>query len=207
MIDQLMAAVGAWGAPALSVILAINCLGLPFPTSLLLLAVGAIAADGGLSATSVLAWGIGGAVAGDQAGYWAGRVGGRGAIRAVSARFHLGAALARAEAVSERWGAVGVFLTRWLLSPVGPYVNLVAGVGRMPWTLFTVWGLLGEVIWVALYTGLGYAFADSIPAAADLLGTATWFLLAAAATAALGWTLLRHRPRHAEAHSPGAPRP
>lgn len=201
MIDTLMAAVGAWGAPVLSVILAINCFGLPFPTSLLLLAVGAIAADGGLSAAAVLAWGVGGAVAGDQAGYWVGRLGGRGLVAAAAARFSLGPALAKAEAAAGRWGALGVFLTRWLFSPLGPSMNLVAGVGRMPWPVFTVWGFLGEAVWVGLYTGLGYAFAGSIPAIADLLGTATWFLIAAAATAALGWALLRRRP------TPAPPRP
>ncbi|WP_181700072.1 DedA family protein [Chthonobacter albigriseus] len=203
MIDSLMTAVGSYGAPALFLILAVNCFGLPFPTSLLLLAVGAIAADGDLASSSILAWGVSGAILGDQAGYWLGRAGGRTLLAAASDRLQLGPALARAEAYSSRWGAIGVFLTRWLLSPLGPYVNLVAGAARMPWILFTVSGILGETVWVSIYMGLGLAFADSVPALADLLGNVTWFLLAAAVTALIGWKLLtwpssEHAPHGAD---------
>ena len=197
MIELLMDAVGDWGAPALFALLAVNCFGVPFPMSLLLLAVGAIVADGDLDAVTVLLSGIAGAIVGDQAGYWLGRVGGRPAMAAAARRFALAGAMERAEAFSRRHGAPGVFLTRWLLSPLGPYVNIVAGTTHMPWPAFTAWGALGEAVWVGIYVGLGAAFSDAVPALADLLGNATWFLVALAATLGLGFAVYRmRRPAH-----------
>jgi membrane protein DedA with SNARE-associated domain len=68
---------------------------------------------------------------------------------------------------------------------------------RLPWVLFTVAGVAGEAIWVALYVGLGAAFSTSVQALADVLGNLTWFLVAGGITILLGWRLavVLRRPR------------
>lgn len=190
-----MAAVAAYGGAALAVILSVNCIGVPFPTSLVMLAVGALSADGDLAfwETGLLA--TSGAVAGDQAGYWLGRIGGAPMLAVVASRLRATTAMLKAEAFARRWGGLGVFLTRWLLSPLGPYVNLVAGVSGVGWPVFLLWSALGEALWVFLYIGLGFAFGDRIDALADLLGNAAWFLVALLATIALGVKLFGRRRR------------
>ena len=45
--------------------------------------------------------------------------------------------------------------------------------------------MAGEAVWVALYVGLGAAFADDILALADLLGSASGLLAALAVAGAL----------------------
>ncbi len=52
-------------------------------------------------------------------------------------------------------GALAVFLSRWLFSPLGPYVNFAGGAARLDWGRFTWAGIAGETVWVALYVGLG----------------------------------------------------
>ena len=43
-------------------------------------------------------------------------------------------------------------------------MNLIAGAADLPRKRFTLWGALGEAVWVALYVGLGYAFAGRLDA-------------------------------------------
>lgn len=192
-----MAAVAAYGGAALAVILAINCLGVPFPTSLVMLAAGALSADGDLAYWDTGLLATAGAVLGDQTGYWLGRLGGGPMVARLAGRLNATAAIAKAEVFARRWGGIGVFLTRWLLSPLGPYVNLVAGAAGVGWPVFLVWSTLGEGLWVFLYTGLGFAFADRIEAVADILGNAAWFLVALAATVGLGVKLFGRTRRDA----------
>jgi membrane-associated protein len=56
---------------------------------------------------------------------------------------------------------------------------------------FALWGVAGEIVWVSLYVGLGYSFADNITSIASLLGNASGFITALAIVIALGWWLVR----------------
>jgi membrane-associated protein len=188
--EALMLFVSEYGALALFVILAVNCLGVPFPTSLIMLAAGSLVEQGEMALVAVLAGSIAGAVAGDQLGYFIGRFGGDRAARPLAARLNAGVAIARAEAFMQKWGGIGVFLTRWLLSPLGPYVNFVAGMTRYSWPSFSFWDLLGESLWVVGYVMLGVTFSRSVQNLASLLGNFTWFLVFAAATLFLGWKVI-----------------
>lgn len=82
-----------------------------------------------------------------------------------------------------------MFLSRWLLSPLGPWVNAAAGLSDMPLRRFTPWEVTGEALWVALYVGTGHAAAGSIEAAQAAIGNALGALVAGAGAAALGWWL------------------
>ncbi len=192
MTEALMVFVVDHGALALFLILAVNCVGVPFPTSLIMLAVGSLIEQGEMALWPVLAAGIGGAVLGDQTGYVIGRWGGARITGAIALRGEGAGAIARARALTEKWGGLGVFFTRWLLSPLGPYVNLASGAMRYPWERFLFWDFLGEALWVTAYVGLGIAFSRSVQNIADVLGSLTWFLVFGAATLFLGWRLFAH---------------
>lgn len=161
-----------------------SCLALPFPASIVMLAAGGFAAAGDLVLWQVIAAALGGAVMGDQIGYGAGRLGGTPLVaRLAQGSTTAARARARAEAAMARHGALAVFLTRWLFSPLGPYVNLLSGAMRHGWARFTFWGVLGEAVWCGLYVLMGQAFAGRLQAASDMLSSMLG--LVATATAAL----------------------
>jgi len=68
-------------------------------------------------------------------------------------------------------------------------MNLVMGAARMNRANFTFWGVLGEVVWVTIYVGLGYAFGDQIETVASIAGNFSGVLAAGAVTLGLGFWL------------------
>ena len=66
-------------------------------------------------------------------------------------------------------------------------------------------GVAGEMVWVGLYVGIGYAFGANLEAATELASSALGLLAALAALAAFGWWLWV--PRDAAAVDPRRCRP
>ena len=193
-VESLLELFGIWGAPLLFVVLLFGAIGLPLPSSILLVASGAMMAQGDLGITTSLLAAACGAIAGDQIGYWIGRTGGRTLVDRFSTG-KMARQVSAAEAFADRWGGLGVFLSRWLVSPLGPYINIVAAIARLPWPVFTAWGVAGEIVWVIAYAGLGYAVGHSIETLTDMLINGSWMIVAAGAVIVLG-TRLRKAMRH-----------
>ncbi len=84
---------------------------------------------------------------------------------------------------------MAVFLSRWLVSPLGPWVNLVARSTGYGWPRFTAAGVAGESVWAGLYVGTGYGFAGNVEAASQALGSALGMIGGAGAVVALGYWL------------------
>ncbi|MWD29789.1 DedA family protein [Aquicoccus sp. SCR17] len=208
MSDWLYGYIAAFGTPLLFLTTFASCLALPVPSSLMMLAAGAFAASGDLSLLSVVLAALAGAVAGDQAGYWLGTRGGRWIDRATS-KGKARAAADRARDMLERRGGVAVFLSRWLASPLGPYVNFAAGATRMDRRRFTLWDVAGEAVWVTIYVGLGWLFGERIDMIETVTGNISGLLaglvLLAGSFALLRQQLREHRQRqeHASAHGDG----
>lgn len=180
---------GLYGLPAAALVLALGQFGIPMPTSLVLLMIGALSAQGDSELAIGGLWAVGGAVAGDQAGFQLGR-------SAAGKAGHLSGRLGqlmqktrKAEAHVKRWGGSGVFISRWLVTPLGPAVNIASGATGLGWTVFTFWGVAGEVLWVAIYVGIGYGFSSNIETLAGILGNFTLALAFLAIAAAIGWKL------------------
>ncbi len=195
MTDWFLALIADWGALALGLVTFLSCLALPVPSSMMMLAAGAFVASGDLAAGSVAAAALAGAVAGDQAGYGLGRWGYARAETWLRKSPLRTAVLDRARDSVQRRGALAVFLSRWMFSALGPYVNLLAGGAGMRWAPFTAMIVAGEAVWVALYIGLGYAAGGQIEAAAQLAGNAAGLLASLAVAAGLAWLLWRIWPR------------
>jgi membrane protein DedA with SNARE-associated domain len=189
MTQALLALVPVWGPWLLGSAVFLSCLGLPVPASMLLLAAGGFVAAGDLALPTVAAAAMAGLVAGDHAMFALGRLGGAGTARRLSAA---GGMLDRARDLLANRGGVVVFLSRWLMSPLGPYVNFAAGASGQPWAVFAAWGLAGEVLWIAIYLGLGHAFAGSLAAASDMALNVVLLMGAAALALGLGvWAFRR----------------
>ena len=139
----------------------------------------------------------GAAILGDHVGYVVGRVGGRRAVDAIVRRTGRREAMRRAEAFITHWGAPGIFFTRWLVTALGPWVNLGSGVAVYPWPKFLFWDVVGEAVWVAAYVTLGQLFHDRVADLADLLGNIGWLLLALLLAVASGWALVHEFRRAA----------
>ena len=190
MTDALFALVPLYGGWIVLAATFLSCLALPIPSSLMMLAAGAFAAAGDLSLTWAAASAWIGAVLGDQAGFAIGRHGGAPLVARLRAR-KSAQALERARRMLDENAVRSVFLTRWLFSPLGPYVNFLGGALTLDWRRFTLGSVAGETVWVSLYVGLGYGFGSRIEMIADLAGNLTGFLAAGLVAALLGRRLLR----------------
>lgn len=191
MSDTLTALVPEYGLWLIALVTFLSCLAVPVPASLLMVAGGSFAAAGDLSLSTTAAVAYAGAMAGDQAGYAIGRRGSGLMRRMETAGGQRRVLFRRARELATRWGGLGVFLSRWLLSPLGPYVNFIGGASGIRWAVFTFAAAAGEAIWVAFYIGLGFAFSDQIDMVVDIAGNVSGMLAAAVLAVILGRMALR----------------
>jgi membrane-associated protein len=192
MSDQLLAAVSQYGAPALFGIVAIAAVGLPLPVTLLLLIAGSMISQGAMNLWVAIAAAGAGSIVGDQAGYAIGRWGGPAVIAKVTGWLGKRATAHPMMEKAKAWGGFGIFVTRWLLSPLGPWINLASGTAGYPWHRFLFWDALGETTGAALYIFLGRYFSDRIIALDGVLGDLTWAIVAFIAASIFGFQLLRY---------------
>lgn len=198
MTDWLLLNLTNYGYSLLFVTTFLSCLALPVPASLAMMTAGAFAASGDLILWATASSALGGAVAGDQTGFLLGRVG----SSRMSPFFvrHRGRAklISRARRLTDQYGGPGIFLSRWLVSPLGPYANFVSGATHYQWHRFTLWGISGELVWVLLYTSLGYIFAANIDLVAQIAADTSGLIAASAMTVGIGLYLIHAMNRHAK---------
>jgi len=210
MTETVFALVTAWGPMVIFASAFLSCLALPIPTSLMMLTGGAFAAAGDLALWQVVLAAWIGAVAGDQTGYLIGRVGGAPVVARLARAPARAAVLARARALVDRQGGIGVFLSTWAVAPLGPWVNFIAGATGLSWARFTLADVTGEVIWVTLYTGLGQVFAANISlvadAMSDIVGLVVALVVAAAAALWIRAVLKAQKARSQARPGPGIDR-
>jgi membrane-associated protein len=178
--------------PIVGLTVLVSAIGVPLPSTVLVLAAGALAADGdpspfGLVAVIVLA-----AILGDVVSYTLGRVGGDAAVSRWGSRVGLTAErIAPLEQRFERWGGLLVVVTRCLLTGLALPTNLLAGAGRYPLGSFLGYALIGECIWAGGLTGLGWWYGTNWVALLDYLNDAFSALTALAVAVALAVVLFR----------------
>ncbi|NJM42055.1 MAG: DedA family protein, partial [Anaerolineae bacterium] len=110
-----------YGLVAVFISVLVSAIGLPLPTSFLLLFAGSTVANGDLQFLPVVAAGAAGAIIGDHIGYGIGWFGGRGFAMRFIRKLNGEALLERAETTARKWGGPSIFLSRWLITAVGPY--------------------------------------------------------------------------------------
>ncbi len=209
MSEQILAALALYGEPALFVITIVASIGIPLPVMLLLIVAGSLAAQGTLNFAAAVSVAAVGSVAGDQIGYAIGRWGGHALVGRITRLLGGAKRLESIDAKVRRWGGPGVFFSRWLVTPLGPWVNLASGLADYPWLRFTLWDVAGEAIFAALYIGFGLAFSDRVQELQSILGDLTWAFVAMLAAAIIGWKLFspQRRAGTAAPAKPSATRP
>ncbi|MEF2071792.1 DedA family protein [Consotaella aegiceratis] len=191
MSDELLALAVSHGAPLVMAVVAASCLGLPVPSSLLMLVSGSLIGAGEFDLGTIALGCLAAAVLGDQIGFFLGRTVGGYLIAYLVRHESLQEPIERAKTLVGSRGGPGVFFSRWLASPLGPYVNLIAGSMSMRWLRFTAFGVAGELVWVALYVGLGLVFGNYVSEIAELASNASAFIAAGIVAAGLGLYLWR----------------
>jgi membrane protein DedA with SNARE-associated domain len=197
--DQLLAWLSQYGLPVLFGVIAIAAVGIPLPISMMLVAAGSFVELGEMKLWQVIVVASAGAVLGDQIGYALGRWGGHRVADWIKRRRKNGDQVEKADAFARRWGAAGIFFSRWLVTPLGPWLNLSSGMTRYPWGRFLFWDVLGEVLWVVLYVMIGKFFSDRVQELVEILGNLAWVVVGLIAAAILGWKLMKYlRPALSE---------
>lgn len=186
-----LALVPDWGALIVGLANLLACMALPIPASLVMLAAGAFIATGDLIPATVWSAAILGAIAGDQIGYAVGRLG----LTRLAGRFATNRRAVRMGHKAARWldrrRIPALFLSRWAVSALGPYINLAAGAARMRWLDFTLPAVAGELVWCTIYLGLGWGFARDIEFIGEALGNLAFAASAGVVALVLGRALLR----------------
>lgn len=165
MSDFLLTQIINYGAPILGIIVFIGALGVPFPGTLIVIAVGAFAKQGLIAWQSTGLIALACVVLGDSLsfgmGYYA-----RGPMLQ---RFQESKQWMKAEETFNRWGGMAVVWTRFLITGIAVPVNLIAGTSGFPFRRFIIYDLAGESVWIFGYGGLGYLFGTQWERVSDVL--------------------------------------
>jgi membrane protein DedA with SNARE-associated domain len=201
--DALLEWYADYSYPVLLLSVLLENAGVPVPGEMAVLVAGFLASPAG-GARFGLGWVIAltftAAVAGDNLGYWLGR-------RLARPRIHHGRgflwltpqALQRAEAYFKRYGALTVFVARFVTG-LRVVAALATGALGMPWSRFVLANAAGTAVWASTVALLGYGFGRSWQLVHHWLGWGSWILVGIAALV-IGlrhlWSRLRQRGRTA----------
>jgi membrane protein DedA with SNARE-associated domain len=191
-----------YGSPMFALALFLGALGVPVPATFLVLAAGGFVRQGVLNAPSTLGLGLAGAVTGDLISYGLGRFA-RGWIQG---RFGQTASWQKASENIQRRGGIAIYLTRWLVTPLAVPTNLTAGSGGYPLGRFLGFDAAGELTWLLLYGGVGYAFGSQWEVVSELVSDFSGVIVGVVALGA-GLTLLLRRNQKAPVKMPQPAKP
>jgi membrane-associated protein len=123
-----------------------------------LFAAGVFAAPGGgLHLAALLITLYIAAVLGNTSNYWIGRRIGRSIIDSGRVKSLTPERLAKVQAMFDKYGMLAVVLTRFF-PIIRTFAPFLAGVGSMHFGRFTLFNAIGGVLWVTIFTLLGYFF-------------------------------------------------
>jgi membrane-associated protein len=131
----------------------------PFlPGDSLLFAAGVFAAPGGgLNLAALLGILYAAAILGNTSNYWIGRKIGRAIIHSGRIKALTPERMEKVQALFDRYGVLAVVITRFF-PIIRTFAPFLAGVGGMNFGRFTLFNVIGGVLWVTIFTLLGYFF-------------------------------------------------
>src|SRR6478735_3409709 len=109
------------------------------------------------------------AALGDQVGYLIGRRTGPRVFERKESGFFSRASVDRTQSFFDRFGGAAVMVARFV-PVVRTFAPVAAGVGKMRWSLFTVFNVAGSAVWATAVIMLGYGLGH-IPGVADFVSS------------------------------------
>ena len=163
-LDAIAALAPTWGLVFVFVFMTIESSFIPFPSEVVMIPAGFLAARGELGFASPLAGvaaavavGIVGSLAGAYVNYFLALRVGKPFLERYGRWFFLKPeALARACEVFNRYGAAATFVCR-MIPAIRQLISIPAGIARMPLGSFTVFTALGAGVWTAVLACVGFA--------------------------------------------------
>ena len=177
----------AYGPPVIGCVLLLGGIGIPVPASLVVIAAGAFVQQEILDPLPSLIAGFFAVVVGDSISYWIGKR----AVSLVSPRFISHDHLHLAGKKFSRYGGGMIIATRSILSTLAIPTNLTAGSSDYPFVRYLVYDMIGELIWIVGYGGLGYLFGSAWEDISDLVTNIGGFLGTLVIVIALVYLLAR----------------
>ena len=159
-LEALVAQYGAWIYAILFVIVfcETGLVVLPFlPGDSMLFAAGAIAAVGGMNIFALIGTLIGAAILGDWLNFEIGKHYGRRLFANPDSRIFRQSYLHKTEQYFAKYGGRTVVIARFI-PIVRTFAPFVAGMGQMSYGYFLRYNVVGAVVWVTLFSLLGYFF-------------------------------------------------
>jgi membrane protein DedA with SNARE-associated domain len=185
-----------WGV---ALLMAIENVVLPMPSELIMPLAGFLAARGRMSLTGVILAGAIGSAIGALPLYAVARTYGKTHVTQWVDRHGKwlllrGRDLVRASERFDRHRALAVFFSQ-LLPGVRGLISLPAGFAKMQVVVFELTNFLGTLIWCAVLAWLGHLLGANYERVHDVLGPATWVLLAGLFVWTAVWLIRRRRRR------------
>lgn len=131
----------------------------PFlPGDSLLFAAGVFCADGGgLNIWAALILFSSAAILGNTSNYWIGRGFGHVIIDSGRVKSLTPERIEKVHGFFERWGALAIVITRFF-PIIRTFAPFLAGTSHMSFIKFTIFNAIGGILWVSIFTLLGYFF-------------------------------------------------
>ena len=167
-LDSIAALAPTWGLLFIFVFMAIESSFVPFPSEVVMIPAGFLAARGELAGGSpalavwiAIAVGVLGSLAGAFVNYYLALWVGKPFLEKYGKWFFLKpAALERACEVFNKYGAATTFVCR-MVPAIRQLISIPAGISKMPLGSFTLFTGLGAGIWTAILTFVGYGLGKS----------------------------------------------
>ena len=131
----------------------------PFlPGDSLIFAAGVFAAPGGgLNIAALIILLTTAAIIGNTSNYWIGRKMGQVIIDSGRVKSLTPQRIARVQTMFDKYGLLAIVLTRFF-PIIRTFAPFLAGVGAMKFGRFTLFNVIGGVLWVSIFSLLGYFF-------------------------------------------------
>ena len=167
-LDAIAALAPTWGLLFIFVFMAIESSFIPFPSEVVMIPAGFLAARGEMGIGSPLAavWvaiavGVLGSLAGAYVNYYLALWVGKPFLEKYGKWFFLkSAALERACEVFNKYGAATTFVCR-MVPAIRQLISIPAGIAKMPLGSFTLFTGLGAGVWTAILAFVGYGLGKS----------------------------------------------
>jgi membrane-associated protein len=179
----ILGSISTYGLPLVMAIFLVNSLGLPLPSTLIVLTIGVFVHQGILPFTPTLLLSI---------VFFVGRL----SRSWIPSRIENSPQLQKVDAMFYKHGTTALYLSRWLINPMGPAISLIAGNSKYPFPTFLLIDVLGEITFVVLFGALGYIFSDQAALISDALSSLSGLILGLLILGIGAHVILQYRKRH-----------